>query len=99
MYEQEIQRGIAWLEAEHPEVRLDSIDLDVLLLTDWERCILGQLLGEVSCLRIIEADKAWAVQHGFHLMGGDEAEWDLLTREWVRILRARRTAPELEVEA
>lgn len=96
MYEEQIRRGIEWLEIEHPEIDINAVDLGCLHMDEWDSCILGQLMGGIRSQHIIimENGEDWAVRYGFHLMGGDEAEWDLLTREWVRILRARKAAPE-----
>ena len=101
MYEEQIHKGIAWLESEQPEVDLDSVNLDSLDLVDWYRCILGQLLGGVKCKNIIDANQAWAEEHGFTLTDERDTydKWEILTLEWARILRARRGVPESEVKA
>lgn len=102
MYERRIQRGIAWLEGKHAKVDLDKVNLDLLELADWDKCILGQLLGGVKCTRLINAEPEWAERHGFHLDNPEENDsgsaWALLTNEWVRILRARRAARNSDSE-
>ena len=97
MYETQIQRGIEWLEEEHPGKDLNTVRLDDLKLDDWDKCILGQLLGGVDCKSMIWSEPIWAKDHGFSLsMFATDDDWELLTLEWARILRARRAARNSE---
>lgn len=97
MYEKEIRQGIAWLMANHPDRDLNKVNLDELALEDWGHCILGQLLGERNCYRMIISDMIWAISHGFTLdVFAEDYQWERLTDEWVDILRARRAARNFE---
>lgn len=88
-----VRKGVALLDKAEPGW-VDRIDLYMLDLADFNRCIMGQLHGNFTeglrtyGLFAVDAD---AHRHGFDtgsaVSGKAYAE---LTSEWARIIKARR---------
>lgn len=76
MFEQEIARGVAVLD-EHSTYKTGwvfHVDTDILDMSDWSRCVLGQLYGEfyraadeLRKLTSAQPHTVFTVDHGFEL--------------------------------
>ncbi len=88
-YVDDVRRGLNWLREYYPE-RLSAIDLDMLDLSDIDRCVLGQL-GLWSVVN----KGAWLADYGFDLYlmsfrdeDPDGVTYEMLTAEWCDQLTA-----------
>lgn len=85
----DIARGSAYLDDVSPGWH-DEIDTETLDLNSGDHCVLGQLpIGS----RVFEQYSiSWLSDHGFWFPGGDSADYDVLTTEWVRHIEQARGA-------
>lgn len=81
MYEENVRRGIAVLDAysQHREAWVFHVDLDLLDVADWRHCIVGQLTGEFhngvgslcDAYESVTGERPsltkFAIEHGFEL--------------------------------
>lgn len=94
VYEEEIRRGIAWLEAEYPG-NIERIVIDDLDLASFERCPIGQIFGRQASKEMSCFDEHWSTEHGFQPSGPcTQEDFHELTEDWKTILRARKSVPE-----
>lgn len=110
MHEEQITRGIAVLD-EHSRYGAGwvfHVDTDALSMSDWTRCVLGQLYGEfysaveqlIVRLDTTPTNLAFTITHGFELDPSTEAtksieDYEVLTVEWrahITELRFQRRA-------
>lgn len=95
-----VRNGVALLDARMPDW-YTHIDLDILQMQFGCNCVLGQLhrghyalgtsrlrLGATAYNPDAYVYMGMAVDLGFHAR--NHAEWDALTEEWTRVIKARR---------
>lgn len=93
-----VQAGCEWLDKIRPGWDRD-IDLTVLDLSDCTVCVVGQLTdgeSEAGIWALMadypgDSDDAWPIELGFNDV---EEQYEALTGEWYRVIRARRQAPQ-----
>ena len=97
MFEAEVKRGIAWLDANIPGW-LDKIDLERLDLRVCDRCVVGQVLGSYNNLFDATAP-AWedrfAMGFNARIPFGNSILWQDLTNQWKKQIKARLQVREL----
>lgn len=91
-----VKKGAEWLDENHPgwEFRIDLGDLQ---MSNCERCIVGQAVGDYWTVMaeqtgswMLENGEMWAIEYGFDVPGiGNRAGYRQLEEEWTRVVKER----------
>lgn len=101
MYEENVRRGMVWLDENFGPHWLDRVSLDSLYLSDCCLCVLGQICGDFDeAMTNYELDGDDVTAFGFNLgipARDQHPQWQELTATWKAAILAERARRQVSV--